>query len=216
MRENIVRLRPLWFFGSTLCAWLALTAHPALAHHVMGGKLPSSLTEGLLSGLGHPIIGADHLAAVVAVGVLASVHRLGPTLVIGYVLAQIAGAALHVREANVPAAELLVALSVIALGALLVLRRAMPELMVLGFFLVAGLLHGYALGESIVGAERAPLGAYFAGFAVIQTIIALAAMMVARRLAPQAGGQHANMRLIGAGLVGLGIGAVMTQLFAVA
>src|SRR5262245_38951768 len=136
MREDIVRLRSLWFFGSILCAWLVVTAHPALAHHVMGGKLPSSFTEGLLSGLGHPIIGADHLAAVVAVGVLASVHRLGPALVIGYVLAQIAGAALHVREANVPAAELLVALSVIALGALLVLWRALPELVVFGFFLV--------------------------------------------------------------------------------
>ena len=41
-------------------------------------------------------------------------------------------------------------------------------------FAVAGLLHGYALGESIVGAEASPLVAYFAGLLVIQTAIALA------------------------------------------
>jgi urease accessory protein len=211
-----VRLRPLWIFGTIVCIWVVLSGHPALAHHVMGGKLPASLMDGLLSGLGHPLIGIDHFAAVVAVGILAAMHRLGPALVIGYVLAQVAGAALHVHEANIPAAELLVALSVIALGAMLILRRTIPAAVVLGLFLLAGLFHGYALGESIVGAERTPLMAYFVGFAAIQIVIALTAMMVARRLAPRAGEQHVNMRLMGAGLVGLGIGAVATQLLGAA
>ena len=43
----------------------------------------------------------------------------------------------------------------------------------LGLFALAGLLHGYALGESIVGAEPAPLAAYLIGLAVIQSGIAL-------------------------------------------
>ena len=47
---------------------------PALAHHVMGRELPADFAQGLLSGLGHPIIGLDHLAAVVAVGCLASLQ----------------------------------------------------------------------------------------------------------------------------------------------
>ena len=29
----------------------------------MGGKTPSTFAEGLLSGLGHPVIGPDHLQA---------------------------------------------------------------------------------------------------------------------------------------------------------
>ena len=39
---------------------------PAEAHHVMGGRMPSTFMEGLLSGLGHPVVGLDHLAFIVA------------------------------------------------------------------------------------------------------------------------------------------------------
>src|SRR6188768_418935 len=94
-----------------------LISQPAAAHHVMGGKMPATFWQGALSGLGHPIIGLDHLAAVVAIGCLAAMHNAGALLVIGYVAAMMAGAAAHVQEASVPAAEFLVALSVIALGA---------------------------------------------------------------------------------------------------
>ena len=57
---------------------LISTTVPAFAHHVMGGKTPSTFREGILSGLGHPVIGIDHFAAVVAVGCLAAAHRAGP------------------------------------------------------------------------------------------------------------------------------------------
>ena len=48
---------------------------------------------------------------------------------------------------------------------------------------VAGLLHGYALAAAIVGAEAAPLYAYFAGLAGVQSSIALAAFGAAKWLA---------------------------------
>jgi urease accessory protein len=35
---------------------LALSAGPAFAHHVMGGRMAATFGEGLLSGLAHPII----------------------------------------------------------------------------------------------------------------------------------------------------------------
>ncbi len=53
-------------------------------------------------------------------------------------------------------------------------------------FAVVGLLHGYALGESIVGAEPAPLVAYFAGLLMIQTAIAFAAYALLVRLPARA------------------------------
>lgn len=211
-----MRLRPLSFFVVTLCVGVVLIGHDAWAHHVMSGKLPTTFVDGTLSGLGHPIIGIDHLAAVIAVGCLAAAHTLGPVLVVGYVLAQVLAAALHVKGLTVPAAELLVALSVIALGAVLVVRRTLSPAPILGLFVLAGLFHGYALGESIVGAEPAPLSAYFVGFAVIQAAIALGAMTIVRIAAPPPEGQHVTLRLIGAGIVGFGIGAVATQLLSVA
>ena len=74
---------------------LVLFSAPAFAHHLMGGRTPASFTEGILSGLGHPVIGLDHFAAVVAVGYLAAAHRAAPALAIAFVLAMMAGVALH-------------------------------------------------------------------------------------------------------------------------
>jgi urease accessory protein len=189
---------------------VALTAEPAMAHHVMGGRMPASFTDGLLSGLGHPIIGLDHLAAVVAVGCLAATHRAAPALAIGFVLAMMAGVAAHVQGASVPGAEILVALSVIALGAAMLRRRQMPAGAALMLFAIAGLLHGYALGESIAGAEQTPLTAYLLGLAVIQIAVALAAMSVAQAIAKKSA-DLSPLRLVGAGIAGIGLAVLMQQ-----
>src|SRR6187401_3797779 len=106
-------------FALTLVAAL-IAARPALAHHVMGGRMPATFGEGFLSGLGHPVIGLDHLAAVVAVGCLAAAHRSASALAVAFVLAMMGGVALHLHGTAVPAAESLVALTVLALGALMV------------------------------------------------------------------------------------------------
>lgn len=201
--------------GAALFGALAITAlagEPALAHHVMGGQMPVTLGQGLLSGLGHPIIGLDHLAAMIAIGCLAAMQPRGAWLVIGYVLAMILGAAAHVRGATVPAAEVLVALSVIALGAVLAWTRPAGSLVAVALFAVAGLVHGYALGESIAGAEPAPLYAYFAGLALIQSAIALAVMAAARTLMARRSLEPMTARLIGAGIAGLGLAVLVQQI----
>ena len=123
---------------------LALSATNASAHHVMGGRMPATFMDGLLSGLGHPIIGIDHFAAVVAVGCLAAMHKAGPTLVIGFIAAMMAGVALHLHRASLPAAELLGAITVITLGALLVGDRQMPTGPVLTLFALVGLVHTHS------------------------------------------------------------------------
>ena len=43
------------------------TTASASAHHVMGGKTPTTFVDGFLSGLGHPVIGPDHLAFLLAI-----------------------------------------------------------------------------------------------------------------------------------------------------
>jgi urease accessory protein len=186
----------------------AALAEPALAHHVMGGKLPATFADGLLSGLGHPIIGLDHFAAVLAVGFIAGAHRAGPALVIGFIVAMMVGVAIHVGGASVPAAEIVVALTVIGLGAVMLRRSAIPTATALMLFVAVGLVHGYALGESIFGAERTPLVAYLAGLAIVQAAIAMAAMAAGRSVVRR---QSDTLRLIGAGVAGVGI-AILVQL----
>ena len=65
---------------------LAMTG-AASAHHLMGGKMPSTFGEGLLSGLGHPVIGPDHLAFLIAVGIAVGVGGLSLALPIVFVAA---------------------------------------------------------------------------------------------------------------------------------
>ena len=204
-----------WLSVWTAAALLAVAADPAAAHHVMGGKLPATMAQGLLSGLGHPVIGLDHLAAVLAVGGIAAWYRGGPALVVGFIAAMMAGVALHLHGTNVPASEILVALSVMALGSTLVLRKALHPGAAMALFAVAGLLHGYALGESIVGAEPTPLAAYLIGLALVQATIALGAMALVRFAAHPTWGELAP-RLAGAGIAGVGLAILVQQIAATA
>ncbi len=200
-------LRRLSIFVGPL-ALATLWIDPASAHHLMGGRTPATFTDGILSGLGHPVIGLDHFAAVVAIGCLAATQRAGALLATGFVLAMIGGVAAHVHGTAVPGAEVMVALSVILLGALLLSRNPMPSGAALGLFALTGLLHGYALGESIYGAEPTPLAAYLIGLAAVQTGVALAAMGVARLMQQRA----ADLRLVGAGIAGIGLAVLMQQI----
>lgn len=191
--------------------WFGLMMQAALAHHVMGGELPATLLTGFVSGLGHPIIGLDHLAAMVAIGVLASPYRAGGFLVIGYILAMFAGAALHVRGGSMPGAEILVAASVLGLGAVLLGRLRIEANLLCMLFALVGWLHGYALGESIVGAQPAPLVAYFAGLGIIQFVVAVAALL-ATRFVVESRGEAVPLRLAGFAIAGVGIVFLAQQL----
>ena len=190
-------------------AAVALTVAPAQAHHLMGGKTPATFGEGILSGLGHPIIGLDHFAAVVAVGCLAAAHRAGAALAVVFVLAMMAGVGLHVHGTTVPGAEILVALTVVALGALMLRVEVMPAAVALCLFAAVGLIHGYALGESIYGAEATPLYAYLFGLAFVQSVIALVAMNIARASMRK---DIVKLRLLGAGIAGVGLAVFVQQL----
>ncbi len=196
--------------GSILLT-LALGTSNAFAHHVMGGRIPATFGEGMLSGLGHPVIGLDHFAAVVAVGCIAAMHSAGASLVVVFIATMMAGVVLHLNGATVPAAEILVAFSVIALGVLMLSRRQMSIAAALVLFALVGLVHGYVLGESIFGAEQSPLYAYLLGLAVIQTAIALVAMAITRHLAGRSG-DLSPLRLVGAGIAGIGLAVLMQQI----
>jgi hypothetical protein len=64
---------------------------PAFAHHALGGKLPATAWEGFLSGLAHPVIGLDHLAFVVAIGLVAAGQPWRYGIPLGFVLAGLGG-----------------------------------------------------------------------------------------------------------------------------
>src|SRR5262245_54518391 len=106
--------------AASVAMLITLAGIPAAhAHHVMGGRTPATLLEGLLSGLGHPLIGIDHLAFIVAVGLAVGMAGLSMLIPALFIAASVIGVALHVAGVTLPKAELIVALSVLLAGALI-------------------------------------------------------------------------------------------------
>jgi urease accessory protein len=182
-----------------------LVAAPAFAHHPMGGTTPATLMEGLLSGFGHPIIGFDHFVFIVAAGLLAAPRARGLLLPVAFVIGSFVGSLLHIRSVDLPGGELLIAGSILLMGYLLFSQRRLGDTLFAAILALAGLLHGHALAEAIIGAEATPLVAYLGGLALTQYLIAAAAMVTWRVLVQR----HAALlpqlsRIAGAGVAAVG------------
>lgn len=207
MMANVQRL-----LSCVAAAGIALAPGGAAAHHVMDGKLPSTFIEGLLSGLGHPIIGVDHLAFVIALGIAAAVIPGSMAIIAAFVALSAAGIIAHIAELDVPMIEPLVALTVLVAGAALIWSRSVTRPAWLAFAAVAGLLHGYAFGESIIGAERTVLGAYMIGIGLITAIIAGTAMLAARKALLPEGIPSPRLKVAGATLGCVGVALLAATL----
>jgi len=196
-------------FTLSLGVLLAI-APQAMAHHPFGGRTPGNLLEGIVSGVGHPIIGLDHLAFVVASGLLATGLAFGIFIPVGFVLGTIAGTVIHLLAVDLPAVEVVIATSVVAFGALLAMGYKQDNgssslnlgLAALGA--IAGVFHGYAYGETVVGAEMTPIVAYLTGFATTQLMIALGALLFGK-IIQKKGPTLPIMRFLGLAIAAIGM-----------
>lgn len=165
--------RSIKFFARLLpLVLLVFWSESALAHHAMDGQLPKAWWEGLLSGLAHPVIGLDHLLFVVAIGLVSIKPVRGVLIPVFFGIAAMLGTGLHLQQIDLPFSESVIALSVIAIGFILAFGNRVSFAVLAGLAAIAGLFHGYAYGESIVGAGMVPLVWYLAGFTLIQCAIA--------------------------------------------
>ncbi|KAB2846535.1 MAG: HupE/UreJ family protein [Hyphomicrobiaceae bacterium] len=147
----------------------SIMASPALAHTGAGH------THGLLAGLMHPIGGADHLLAMLAIGIWSALvmRRLSVWAApAAFVLAMLAGAGLGVSDIGLPGVETGIALSVIALGGMILMRVELPVAAGAVLAAVFALYHGYAHGSEATGA----LAPYMAGFALTTATLHIAGM----------------------------------------
>jgi len=186
LAKNIQETNLRGFLAATIVV-LLIASSSAFAHHPMGGTTPQTLSQGFLSGLAHPVIGLDHLAFLVVAMLLAYVLKGAARFLVPlvFIAGSIAGTLFHVGSANIPMSETLVALSVV-IGGVLVLTRRSPGALVLGaIFAISGILHGYAYGEAIVGAETTPLLAYLTGLAIIQYGLIIGGILLLDKIVAQ-------------------------------
>jgi urease accessory protein len=177
--------------GPTLTSFgaaLGIYAVPAVAHahHAMGGKVPATFLDGFLSGLAHPVIGLDHLAMILLIGAYAGASRQGHGPVLAFTGAALIGCLVHVGGFDLPHVETSIAVSLIVLGIAACAALRSPRAVTACVFGLVGVLHGYAYGESITGAEATPLVAYLVGLAVVQSALASLSLRTAARLAGSA------------------------------
>ncbi len=151
-----------------LGAFLALAAGAAAAHtgEAAGG--------GFATGFLHPLLGWDHVAAMVAVGLWGAF--LGPpaiwALPVAFPVVMALGGALGVAGAPLPGVEFGIAASALVIGLAVMLALRPPLVVaavVVGFFAI---FHGHAHGVEMPGAAN-PL-AYAAGFVIATGLLHLA------------------------------------------
>lgn len=196
-------------YATLVGAGLLSSAGTASAHHLMGGKTPSTFADGILSGVGHPIIGPDHLAFLVALGIAVGVGRLSLVTPFLFLLAMACGVAAHVAAVNIPTAELIVAVSVLTAGVLIALDWNIPSAAWAAIFGIAGFFHGYAYGESIYGAEPTPLAAYLVGLVAVQTVLVVSIALTSRAVWTAS---RIGPRLVGAAICGVGFTVLVGQI----
>lgn len=192
----------------TLCS-------PAVAHHPIGGEAPTTMVDGLLSGLGHPVIEPVHLlfllGAATLVGLTRVPLRTAMALLVLHVLAASLATAIASGAGMAPALHLALAGSLLALVPPLWQRR-FPGAGLAGALAAAGgLVHGLAFSETIVGAEVTPMFAYLAGLAMVQSgmlVLACAAVRLGLRRHPL--GASRGSRALAGSLLAAGIVIALT------
>lgn len=191
-----------------LAAALALTATPALAHHPLAGAPMETFAHGVLSGIGHPILGFDHLFFIIAVGIAAVCTGRALTAPLGYIAGMLGGVALILNGVALPAVELVIALSLLIAGAILMSGRGLALAASIGLFGLLGLFHGWAFGESLAAQEAGVGGGVIAGYliglAVTQWLIAVAAGYALRKIWGAVSADAIQSRLAGGVVAGVG------------
>ncbi|MEB3254233.1 MAG: HupE/UreJ family protein [Synechococcus sp.] len=173
---------------------------PALAHHPFGMGDSTGLTalQGLLSGIGHPLLGPDHLLFLLAIAFIGL--QRPRAWVIPLLAAGLGGSVMSqfipLPDAVTAWAEALVSLSLVVEG-LMALTVASTR-----WLLPLVALHGFLLGSTIVGAEPTPLLTYFLGLLIGQGALLLVVTSWSQSLLERIGAQGQRL---GAG-IWMGIG----------
>lgn len=188
-------------------AALSLIAAPALAHHPLAGAPMETFAHGLISGVGHPILGFDHLFFVLAVGVAALFCGRATTAPFAFLAAMAAGVLIS-GGATFGFVEPMIAVSLLILGGLVARGRALTLPVALAAFAGLGVFHGLAFGGSLAGVESAASGGvligYLIGLVAVQWALAVGFGMVVSKVWNAATAEAAPARLTGAMVAGVG------------
>lgn len=161
-------------YRSTIIA-LVLATIPSVAYAHDGSNMPFG---GFLSGLIHPVLGYDHLLAMLSVGILSA--QIGGraiwTVPATFIGVMGIGGALGLMDIGLTTTEAGIAASLIVLGMIIAADRKLPTLLMMagvGFFAI---FHGYAHGSEMPTVAEPVL--YALGFMTGTALIHIAGVVI--------------------------------------
>lgn len=163
----------------------------------------SSAGGGFVSGLSHPVLGLDHLLAMISVGIVSA--QMGGkavwTVPAAFVGVMLVGGLMGMNGVPFFSVELGIALSVLVLGVAIAADKKLPTFLAMiavGFF---ALFHGHAHGTEMP--EVAQPALYAAGFVTGTALIHVAGVGIGFMSKSFATGPQL-LRYVGAGIAGIG------------
>ena len=163
----------LFFRISIALSLLALLPFPASAHTT------ADMGSGFMAGLTHPLLGLDHLLAMLSVGIVSTqlIYRYAIwTLPATFVLVMIVGGAIGMSYGSADGIETGIAISVLLLGTSIFFGSRLPVALIYGCVGFFGFFHGYAHGAEMP--EQAEAGMFMLGFICATITIHLAGVSV--------------------------------------
>ena len=183
----------------TLALAVLLLPMAASAHTGVDG----GMHHGFVTGFMHPLTGADHLAAMVAVGLWSALAaRRGLDLLwapLAFAGMLLVGASMGLAGVQLPAVEPMIAASLLVLGLLVATRIHLPAAGAAAVVGVFAIFHGVAHGHELAGEQGAALA--LAGMVGATVLLHLSGIAMGWAL------RHANAwlpRVAGAAVVALG------------
>jgi len=185
--------------SKTLALAVLLLPLAASAHTGVDG----GMHHGFVTGFMHPLTGADHLAAMVAVGLWSALAaRRGLDLLwapLAFAGMLLVGALMGLAGVQLPAVEPMIAASLLVLGLLVATRIHLPGAVAAAVVGVFAIFHGVAHGHELAGEQGAALT--LAGMVGATVLLHLSGIAMGWAL------RHANAwlpRVAGAAVVALG------------
>lgn len=148
--------QPILYTFNIAAIFASLTPLSASAHTLSG--------NGFISGISHPLLGIDHLLAMVAVGIISTIigGKIAWKLPLLFVTFMCLGGILGMLGIHLPGVEYSIALSVLLSGIIIAYSKKIPFVIPATATMLFALAHGHAHGAEMPNSTQPVI--YILGF----------------------------------------------------
>ncbi len=155
----------------------------ASSHHPLTGGIMQGFNDGFLSGIGHPILGLDHLIFIIGVGLISFISRRFLNYSFSFITGTLLGLTSVIFGLYLPFYEIIVSFTLLSLGYLILVNKQTryKELIILLF----GIFHGWAYGAIFSDESKQNIDVLFGyslGLFITQLLILLLGFKLFRYL----------------------------------